>query len=212
MNRRSKVAMLLLLVVIVSFWLVGCVQNKEPKVPSMKNGKYVYDDGKVIKNEDEKNLNNLLEELDCKTDARLFVVTVKKLGNITIEEYADRVFEKFSLSKLSVKSEYDNALLVFDKNEKTVLLKTTSGLKEIPFEKIQRKCFQKYIDKDSYSEAVEDTAKTTLYFIADLYDADITNLHFTSLCGNPFFEFGIIIAVLISSLLGIIFLTNKERR
>lgn len=214
MNKRRMVGILLILaLVMVSLLTVWYTQTRETKVPKFTPGKYLYDNGRMVDREEEKVITGLLQELDMETNAKLLVVTVKSLPNTTIDEYADKVFEEWMLDKISILSERENALLVFDKKTDDVMLKSTSGLNDVlteeRFESVKRRCFDTKISEKDYADAVEDTSRAIVYSIAKKYDADIINLHFTSLYGNPFLEFGIIFGVLLISMFSLIILYNK---
>lgn len=216
MNKRRGVGILLILALVtVSFLTVWYTQTREVKVPKFDPDKYLYDKGRMVNKEDEEVITGLLRELDVETDAKLLVVTVKNLPNTTIEEFADEVFEDWELDKLSIMSKYENALLVFNKKTNEVALKVTSGLKDVlseeRFTDIRRKRFEPSIATKDYNMAVKDTAHVVTFLIADKYDADITNLRFKNLYGNPFLEFAIIIGALIICLSTLVFLLNKDR-
>ncbi len=213
-NRRRVVGFLLILTLLtVPFLTLWYIHSLETKVPKFTPGKYLYDDGRMSDREDEKVITGLLQELDMETNAKLLVVTVRRLPDMTIEEYTDKIFEKWMLDKVSILSERENALLVFDKKTDDVILKATSGLNDVltaeRFETVKRRCFDTNISEKKYAEAVEDTTRAIVYSIAKKYDADIINLHFTSLYGNPFLEFGIIFGVLLLCMFSLVVLYNK---
>lgn len=217
MNKRRGVGILLILALVtVSFFTVWwSIKSQGVKVPKFDPDKYLYDKGRMVNKEDEEVITGLLRELDVETEAKLLVVTAKSLPNTKIEEYADKIFEEWRLDKISTLSEYENALLVFNKKTNEVVFKVTSGLKDVlseeRFTDIRRKCFEPNIATKDYNMAVKDTAHVVTFLIADKYDADITNLRFKNMYGNPFLEFGIIIGALIICLSTLVFLLNKDR-
>lgn len=212
MSKRRVVTIFLILAIAFSSVMLICIPNQKAKVPSLKSDTYIYDNARIVEGEDEEIINSLLLELDMKTDAKLLAITVKSLPKTTAEEYAEKVFKEWSLYKFSEDNNYENALLIFNKKEKEVFLKTTSGLSEIPFDKIRRKCFDNHIDKGDFAEAIDDTTKTVAYAINNNYDADITNLHFSGpYVGNPFLELGLIIGTLLICLAVLVLLLNKDR-
>lgn len=214
MKKRRVVAILIVLVVAVSC-LVLCLHNNRYKVPSLKGDQYIYDQAGMVSKEDESFINGHLKELARKTEATLFVVTVKCPSKMSLEEYATKIFDEWGLEKLSTLSEYENVVLVFDKKTKDVAIKVTFGLNDSfsdkRFRAIRYNCFEPYLAEKDYSKAVKATSFAVLYSIADEYDVDITYLHITSPYGNSFVELVIIFGGLLVCLSFLIFLLNKSK-
>lgn len=208
--KKRCLAVAIFLVVISGVLVFLIAMN--PKVPTLKSGKYIYDMGYMINGEDEKVLNNLLREFDSKTDAKLLVVTVLNTRG-TIDDYAEKVFDELGMNKLSPLTQHENVLLVFSKMENEVVLKSTStfddSLDETRFSRIRSKHFSSNMENGDYDEAVENTTRTVVYAIASKYGAEINNLHFTNLYGNAFLEFGIIFLVLLVCLAGQVIWLNQ---
>lgn len=214
MKKRRVVTILIVLVVAVSC-LVLCLYNSRLKVPSLKSDQYIYDQARMVSKEEESFLNGYLKELARKTEAKLFVITVRCPSNMSLEEYAGKVFDEWGLEKLSTLSTYENAVLVFDKKTKDVAIKVTSRLSDAlsdkRFQAIRHNCFDPNLTDKNYSEAVEDTSFAVLYSIAGEYDADIIYLHITGPYGASLIEVVIIFAGLMICLSLLIFLMNKNK-
>ena len=77
-------------------------------IGSVKPQGYVSDFAGVISDDDKTKISAIMQELDSKTTAEIAVVTVKNIGDMPVEEYAVKLFEKWGIGKKGK----DNGLLI----------------------------------------------------------------------------------------------------
>ena len=200
MNKRFfRWVALVVIVLVIFFTLVGCSANEVAKVTSLRNGEYVYDKANVIKNDEQRSINNMLKELDVEAKARFIVVTTKYCDDI--DEYATKMFSDLGLNSY-LDERNSNILLVFSKRDNKLVVKTTSELMEVLDEslikRVLSKYFTPYTENKDYTTAIKCTVKSLVCVIASEYGADVTNLEFSSPYGNhQFSEFWVIVFSLI---------------
>lgn len=210
MKIRNMVVALVLAMVLTVAGLTGVYFGlKAMSVPNLKWGDYVYDQAKCISREDESTLNSLLAELQRETDANFYVISMVSRKKVDVAEYAEKAFKAMGLNAAGAR---ENVLLCFSRNEKKLAVMTTEGLKEVLDERTIGQISSRYYDSylKDYSKAIEGTTTSMALAVASHYDADVTNLRFSSPYGNAFLEFAIIIGVLILCLIAIIFLSNTS--
>lgn len=213
-NCKTRWMVALLVIVFVVIVWNGFAMMKAGSNPTLRDDVYVYDNAKIMDNEDEDSLNSLLRELDAETPVTLIAISMKTMPGISVQEYADKVFVAFGMTRFV--DERHKALMVFSKNENKAVLKTTYGLTEIMEESRVNRVFSRYFDKDAsedYSAAMYGAASSLSAIVSSYYDADVINLRFTSPYeGNPFLELAIIVCVFVASLTGIIVLTKDKKQ
>lgn len=93
------------------------------ETPNYQN--WVTDLANLYSTEFEKKLNNKIEEFEIETGAEIAVLTISKLPEASIEEYAVEVFEKWGIGK---KGEDNGILLVIAKEDREMKIEVGYGL------------------------------------------------------------------------------------
>ena len=102
MNKKRLGSWLILPMVLVTLMSIfaGCSASEEIPTPEVEEDIYIYDEDNVIDDDVEKKLNEMLVELEEKTEAEFAVVSVKSLLNRSIEDYANNLFKTPAASSL----------------------------------------------------------------------------------------------------------------
>lgn len=169
--------MLLMVITIVMSALLGCATSEDIPIPEVKEDTYVYDVDNIIDDETEKKLNELLVELEEKTDIEFAVISVESLLNRSIEYYANTIFNTLEIGK----KEKDNGiLLLFSRSDKKVRLEIGRGLEgdlnDSKCGRILDEYFVPYRENDEYTEATEMTVEAVISVIAEEYEINIQDL------------------------------------
>lgn len=115
--RMKKI--LLSLLAIVSF----TVSAQDTKSFTPKN--WVTDNGNFYTPEQEVELNKIISDYEKKTSIEIGVITIKSLGDTSIEEYADKQFNRIGIGKKGA----DNGLLiVFSMEDRASRIETGNGM------------------------------------------------------------------------------------
>ena len=211
MKNRKLVLCALVVMVLVVAMLVIISATAEAKVPSFKNGVYVYDAAQVVESAEERYINDMFMQLEAKSGVKFVAITVKDLHGEEISEYADRIFEAHEMNRQS------SGIFVFSKKDRIATVKTTAALEQILTEKDVKNIFRRYftpnIEKKEYEEAVCGPVKSILGWISSGYNVDITTIKFTtSYEGNAFIDFLIIMASIAILMGGILYINNSKRK
>lgn len=168
MKKQRFLTTLALLLIIVSniFLFTGC-EAKEIPIPTPKADVYVYDDDNLFDESVEKQLNDMLVNLEKQTSAEFVVITVKSLMGKEIEDYSIKVANKLGIGK----EDKDNGvLLLISRPDTRVRLEIGKGLEGILNDgkcgRILDNYFVPYRDKDEYSEATKLTVQAVINEIA----------------------------------------------
>lgn len=135
---------------------------------------FVYDEANLIDDEVEKNLNELLVTLEEKTTAELAVISIPSLNNMTIEEYAFKLFNDLGIGK---KEKDNGVLLLFSKTDNKVRLEIGRGLEGCLNDgkcgRILDNYFVPYREEGKYTEAAQLTTNAVISVISEEYQIDI---------------------------------------
>lgn len=167
---------ILILNILLSF-LGGCSLVQEIPTPTVKENVYIYDEDNIIDNDVEKALNDLLIQLEEKTGTEFAVITVDSLLNLSIETYANELFNTLGIGK----SDEDNGvLLLISRADERVRLEIGRGLEGILNDSkcgnILDKYFVPYRETDDYTSATNFTVQAVISIIAEEYEIDIQGL------------------------------------
>ncbi len=166
MKRRYYFVFLLILVSQI-FMLSGCATNEEIPIPKSQADIYVYDDDDLFNDSVESQLNNMLVDLEKKTDVEFAVVTVKSLLDREIEDYSITVANGLGIGK----EEEDNGiLLLMSRSDERVRLEIGKGLEGILNDskcgRILDEFFVPNREDDKYVEATVETVQAVINVIA----------------------------------------------
>jgi len=115
-----------LLLVLVSFLLV--IRPVFAKVDLPAPAGYVNDFAEILSPEFEATLNQNITDFEAKTTDEISVVTIKSLGDMTVEEYAVELFQQWGIGK---KSKDNGLLLLIAPAERKVRIEVGYGLESI---------------------------------------------------------------------------------
>ena len=119
-NKKIKKGIVLVLLVCL-VWVVGPVLAFE--IPGYEN--WVTDRADIYSPEFEEKLNNKIGEFEIETEAEIAVLTISKLPEASIEEYAVEVFEKWGIGK---EGEDNGILLIIAKDNREIKIEVGYGL------------------------------------------------------------------------------------
>jgi uncharacterized protein len=116
---------------------------------------YVEDYASVINPDDERSLNGILQELEQKTGAQYIILTVRTIGNTTIERFSIELAEKW---KLGQKGKDNGMLFVLAKNDRKWRFEVGYGLEGFLTDqycgRIGREVLVPYLRKGDYSRGI----------------------------------------------------------
>ena len=178
-KRRSRILLGIMVLIfgIFTFSITGCGNSKKIPIPTVKDGVYIYDDGNIIDDDVESQINDMLVDLEEKTEVEFAVITVEDLQGLEIEEYANNLFNTLGIGK---KGEDNGILLLISQPDERVRLEIGRGLEgclnDAKCGRILDDYFVPYRDNDEYTKGTELTVEATLNVLADEYDVQIQGL------------------------------------
>ena len=179
MKKRRIISCVMLLSVLALLFasLTGCTTSEKIPIPTVEENVYIYDEDDVIDDDVEKTLNDMLVELEEKTDVEFAVISIESLLDRSIEKYANNLFNTLGIGK---KGEDNGLLLLFSRSDEKVRLENGRGLEgflnDSKCGRILDDYFVPYRDADEYTEATEMTVKAVLNVIAKEYGISIDGL------------------------------------
>lgn len=172
--KKRIIFCIVLLVALTTFVSIfsGCTElEKIPKL-ELEENIYIYDQGSILDDSIEQELNEMLVELNSKTRTKFIVVTVESLLSRSVESYSDILFATVGND--------DNVLLLISRSDEKVRLQVGESLVGSLGNK---KCgyilddfFVPYRENDEYTEATEQTVHAVLKVLCERYDTSITGL------------------------------------
>lgn len=125
---------------------------------------YVFDYADLITDDDEQEIKMIAQELDEKGIAQVVVVTVNSIGNYTIEEFANELFNKWGIGD----EKKDNGLLILVNKENLLQNKTGKIRIEVGYGlegditdgtagQILDRYVLPYFNRQQYSEGIKNT-------------------------------------------------------
>ena len=167
---------LLMLMIIIST-LVGCTTSEKIPIPEVKENVYIYDEDNIIDDDVEKKLNEMLIELEDKTEAEFAVISIQSLMDRDIETYANDLFNTLGIGK---KGKDNGVLLLISRSDTKVRLEIGRGLEgclnDAKCGRILDNYFVPYRESDEYTKATELTVQAVLNVLAEEYEIDIHGL------------------------------------
>ena len=148
-------------------------EKNEIPIPTVKADVYVYDDGNIIDDDIEKQLNSLLITLEEKTSAEVAVITIESLLGKEIEDYSINLANTLGIGK----ADKDNGvLLLISESDVKVRLEIGRGLEgclnDSKCGRILDDYFVPYREKNEYSEGTYQTIQAIVSVIAKEYGID----------------------------------------
>ena len=172
----SCLIVLMVLATIMSM-LTGCTSSEKIPIPQAQKNIYIYDEDNIIDDDVEMKLNEMLVELEEKTEAEFVIVSVESLLNRSIEDYANNLFNTLGIGK---KGKDNGVLLLFSRSDERVRLEIGRGLEgclnDSKCGRILDDYFVPYREDDDYTTATELTVKAVLNVLAEEYEIDIQGL------------------------------------
>lgn len=179
MKKRRIISCVMLLSVLALLFasLTGCTTSEKIPIPTVEENVYIYDEDDVIDDDVEKTLNDMLVELEEKTDVEFAVISIESLLDRSIEKYANNLFNTLGIGK---KGEDNGLLLLFSRSDEKVRLEIGRGLEgflnDSKCGRILDDYFVPYRDADEYTKATEMTVNAVLNVIAEEYGISIDGL------------------------------------
>lgn len=181
MKKKRKISYLTILVslTILLLSLIGCsfsTENEIP-IPTVEENIYVYDQDNIIDDDVESSLNEMLTELEEKTEVEFAVVSVESLLNKSIEDYSNNLFNTLGIGK---KGKDNGLLLIFSRSDERVRIEVGRGLEGLLNDakcgRILDDYFVPYRENDEYTEATKLTVNAILNIFAEEYEVDINGM------------------------------------
>ena len=167
-NRIVSYVMLLVVLTTLMSMLTGCGTSEKIPIPTVEKNVYIYDEDNIIDDDVEEKLNKMLVELEEKTEAEFVVVSVKSLLDLSIEDYANNLFNTLGIGK---KGKDNGVLLLFSRSDEKVRLEIGRGLEGCLNDSKCGRILDNYCipnrENDEYTKATEMTVKAVLNVIAE---------------------------------------------
>lgn len=171
MRKRIKPYLIIFITVFVLLSIfAGCASTSTTDGIYAPRGRSIFitDENNLIDDNIERDLNEIMIELERQTQIEFDVIAVESLGNNSIEEYGDIIF-----STLEANKQNNAILLVFSKEEGKARIEVGRGLegrlKESKCNEILEDYFLPYSQINDYSKATVDTAKAIINIVAEDY-------------------------------------------
>lgn len=192
-----------------------------PKKPANIN--YVYDHANILEPRDEEEIASIAKTIDEKTGAQIVVVTVNDMENMTIEEYALKLFRKWGIGD----KEKNNGILILANKTNIVQgkpgrirIEVGYGLEGAINDGKAGAILDKFAIPDfeagEYSKGICETFMSVCAEVAREYDIDIENGELSSLNQYTATDEGlpldIILAVIFFIIIFIMITKNRNRR
>lgn len=179
MRKRRIISCMMLLLVLATLMsmLTACTTAEKIPIPTAEKDVYIYDEDNIIDDNVEKELNQMLVELEKKTEIEFVVVSVKSLLDQSIEDYSNNLFNTLGIGK---KGEDNGILLLFSRSDEKVRLEIGRGLEgclnDSKCGRILDTFFVPYRENDKYTKATKMTVQAVLNVLAEEYEINIQNL------------------------------------
>lgn len=136
---------------------------------------YVNDNAGILTPDTKQYIMNTNIELQKKTGAQIVVVTVKNLGSMSIEEYANQLFNSWGIGD---KTKNNGLLLLCSYRDRQFRVEVGYGLEgKLPDGKtgrIQDEYIIPYLREDNFDEGIKNGYSAFLKEVADEYNVTIT--------------------------------------
>lgn len=178
MKKRITTFFLLLICLHLSFGTaLICIAAENVSTPTVLKDVYVYDDDNIIEDSVENKLNKMLTQLEQKTEVEFAVISIKSLNDLTIEDYANDLFNKLGIGK---KGKNNGILLLISRSDKRVRLEIGKGLEgclnDAKCGRILDKYFVPYRENDEYTNATDFTVQAVINALKSEYEFEISDL------------------------------------
>lgn len=221
MTKKRIISFGLIIMVLVTLIcaITGCGSPDEIPIPKVEENVYIYDQDDIIDDVVEKQLNQMLVELEEKTGVEFAVISIESLLGRTIEEYSNEVFNTLGIGK---KGKDNGILLIFSRFDKRVRIEVGRGLEDVLIDskcgKLLDKNFVPYRESDEYTKATEKTVEAILNVFAEEYSISIQDLENTSSLEDEtetknewsWLTIAIIVVLLVLIILGCIFFDDSS--
>lgn len=173
---RLKQIISSVLIVIVSIMMMSVFTEEahakdKVTIPYVKQDVFIYDEDNILNDSVEHTLNKMLVDLERKTDVEFAVITTQSLNGLSIESYANTLFNKLGIGK----ADKDNGiLLLVSRNDTRVRLEIGRGLEGVLTDgvcgRILDDYFVPYRENDNYDEAINYTVQAVMTLMAKEYN------------------------------------------
>lgn len=182
--RQKKRLCLISVLIILSSLLVGCSSYETPEtitqnilVPEVLKDVYVYDQGEILSEDQEDQINYLLVQLEEKTTIEFAVITIPSLNNLTIEQYAVRLGNELGIGKAD---EDNGILLLVSKTDTKVRLEIGPGLQGFLTDSVSGRILDNYFvpsrDNNQYDDACFNTVNAVINCIANSEEYEFSGI------------------------------------
>jgi uncharacterized protein len=159
-----------IVIVVLSLLAAVTVSAQEPSYPERPRG-YVNDYAEVLGDVIE--LENKLESYEKETTNEIIVVTVSSLADVTIEEYAATLFEKWGIGK---EGKDNGVLLLVAVSDRQVRIEVGYGLESMLTDHISASVIQSEVApafaEGNYEEGIEKGVEAMVAAVNEEYKAE----------------------------------------
>lgn len=168
---------LLMVFVILTSMITGCALSPKIPLPTVMEDVYIYDEDNIIDDDVEKRLNEMLVELEEKTEVEFAVISVESLLDQSIETYANNLFNTLGIGK---KGTDNGILLLISRSDTRVRLEIGRGLEgcltDSKCGRILDDYFVPYRESDEYTKATEFTVNAVSNVLCEEYNINLSGL------------------------------------
>ena len=140
---------------------------KSEKLDNLKPLNFVSDYAEIISEENEIRLNNLIKRFEKATGIEIAVVTLESIGDLSIEEAAVKIFEKWGIGK---KGKDNGILVILALKERKVRIEVGYGLEGIITDSLAGSILDSYgipyFSKNQFDEGFYKIVSAIIFYIS----------------------------------------------
>lgn len=199
-------------ILIVVFILLLCPFNTKALV-TQSSDIYVTDNANVLKDETKDYIVTYSDFLKDKEKIDYYVVTLKSLEGINLEEYTDYIYDSFNMNEKGL-------LIVFSKSDRQLRIKTGTKLsKIIPDDVIEEyinSYFMPYLKDEDWNAGIKNGYSSFYKLLCNYYEIDSSpmtvynGLSFINKYKYPIFMIILFICSFLSNKLGTYYFNTKK--
>lgn len=201
-------------ILILVFILLLCPFNIKALV-TQSSDIYVTDNANVLKDETKDYIVTYSDFLKDKEKIDYYVVTLKSLEGINLEEYTDYIYDSFNMNEKGL-------LIVFSKSDRQLRIKTGTKLsKIIPDDVIEEyinSYFMPYLKDEDWNSGIKNGYSSFYKLLCNYYEIDSSpmtvynGLSFINKYKYPIFMIILFICSFLSNKLGTYYFNTKKRK
>ena len=170
---------------------------------SKSESEYITDEANVLTDETKDFIYNNSKYLDDNIQVDYYVVTVDNLNNLSVEEYADKIYKKFDMSQKGI-------LILISKDDRKMRVKVGEELSDIIYSQIIDEYIEQFFmtsfKNGDWDEGIKNGYSAFYKLICNYYDLDSSDVEvYNDSFISKYQNYIIIIIIWIIMLIGYIF-------